>query len=84
LIGMDDYYTGIVADSLTVETDFAVNGAKAGENLGSKFQEIGDGIFELKLQQPLPTGKQYSISVSVRDREGNVTRLDREFSVGQR
>ncbi|MFT5523502.1 MAG: hypothetical protein ACI9HK_001449 [Pirellulaceae bacterium] len=81
LIGMDDYYTGIVSDSFTVTTDFAVNGIAPGENLGPQFKSVGDGIYELQLNEPLPSGSKRSISVSVKDRQGNITKIDREFIV---
>jgi hypothetical protein len=42
---------------------------------------LPDGRWELKLEKPiadLPRGK---LSASVKDRQGNITRVDRTFSV---
>ena len=51
------------------------------ENLAPKFKEVNRGVWELKLARPidrLPKGK---LTVSVRDRQGNVSRIERTFSV---
>lgn len=83
LIGLTDYYSGIDAESLSVVADFAVNGTPAGENLGSQFQKTGDGILELKLAEPIPPG-EHSLTVSVGDRQGNRTVINRVFHVSGR
>ena len=57
--------------------------AAAGQNLASKFQAKSPGVWEWTLARPvtdLPKGK---LTVSVRDRQGNVTRIERTFSVGK-
>jgi hypothetical protein len=85
LVGMADAYTGLDLASFTVTADFAVNGIAPGENLAPKFQAKSPGTWELVLAKPiaaLPVGK---LTVSVKDRQGNVSRIDRTFSVaGQR
>jgi hypothetical protein len=81
LIGMDDYYSGLDRDSFEVVADFPVDGVPAGRNLASKFKSVAKGVWELKLTKPisdLPRGK---ITVSVKDRQGNVSRIERVFSV---
>jgi len=83
-VGMQDYDTGLDLDSFRVVADFAVDGIPAGQNLASRFQVKSPGVWELRLAQPiqrLPRGK---IEVSVRDNQGNVTRIERVFSVGSR
>ena len=77
-IGMYDY-RGLDASSLEVIADFAINGVAAGENLASKFQSTGDGIWELKLTEPLQMARGV-LKVSVKDRQGNMTRIERTFS----
>jgi hypothetical protein len=78
LVGMHDFGTGIDAASFTVVADFAVNGIAAGQNLAPKFTALGGGVFELKLGAPLPArGK---LTVSVKDRQGNVARIERVLS----
>ncbi|MCS6864191.1 MAG: hypothetical protein RMJ56_10280 [Gemmataceae bacterium] len=78
LIGMHDYGSGLDMATFTVIADFAVNGVPAGENLAPKFQSRGDGVYELKLDSPL-TLKRGHLSVSIKDKQGNLTRLDRRF-----
>jgi hypothetical protein len=81
LIGMHDYYSGLDMDSFQVVADFALDGAPAGTNLASKFTTRADGVWELRLATPinrLPRGK---LTVSVQDRQGNISRLERTFSV---
>jgi hypothetical protein len=79
LVGMHDYGTGLDPAGLTVTADFAVEGVAAGQNLAPKFASLGGGVFELKLSSPLsvPRGR---LAVSVKDRQGNVARIERTFS----
>ena len=61
--------------------DFAVDGVAAGENLAKKFKALPAGVWELKLAKPiagLPKGK---LTVTVKDKQGNVTRIERTFSI---
>jgi hypothetical protein len=81
LIGMADYDTGLDPANFTVTSDFDVNGIKAGENLASKFKEIAQGVWELKLDQPLKGIAAANITLSVKDKQGNRTTIDRRFSV---
>ena len=81
LVGMADAYTGIDPASFQVTADFAIDGVPAGLNLASKFKVKSDGVWELPLTTPikeLPRGK---LLVSIKDRQGNTTRIDRTFSV---
>ena len=84
LVGMHDYYTGLDMGSFRVVADFPVDGVAAGQNLAAKFQPKSSGVWELKLSQPiarLPKGK---IEVSVKDRQGNMSRIERTFSIGSK
>jgi hypothetical protein len=84
LIGMFDYDTGLDMKSFEVVADFAVDGVPAGTNLAEKFKVLPGSRWELALAKPiasLPSGK---LTVSIRDRQGNVTRVERTFSVGNR
>jgi hypothetical protein len=83
VVGMHDYYTGLEADSFHVVADFPVDGFAAGENLAKKFRAVSQGVWELKMTRPitdLPRGK---LSISVKDRQGNLTRIERTFSAGK-
>jgi hypothetical protein len=83
LIGMHDYGTGLDMGAFDVRADFPVNQTAAGENLASKFTSIAPGVFELKLQKPLTASQPMKLSVSVKDRQGNTTRIDRTFSTAK-
>jgi hypothetical protein len=83
LIGMCDYYSGLDMESFQVKADFPLDGIPAGEDLARQFHEVSPGVWELKIDKPLthlPAGK---LTVTVKDRQGNVTRIDRSFSIGK-
>jgi hypothetical protein len=81
IVGMHDYATGLNPDSFNVTADFAIDGVAAGENLASRFKPASDGVWELKLEKPIADLRGGKLTVSVEDREGNVTRVERSFSV---
>jgi hypothetical protein len=83
LVGMHDYGTGLDPDSFEVKADFAIDGVAAGENLAKKFQALSDARWELRLAQPIANLPNAKLTVSVKDRQGNITRIDRTFSVGR-
>jgi hypothetical protein len=80
LIGTHDY-GGLDADSLEVVADFAADGVAAGENLAAKFDRLDPWVWELKLKTPLRV-ERGKLTVSVKDRQGNLTRIERTFSAG--
>jgi hypothetical protein len=82
LIGAHDYYTGLDAQSFTVTADFAVNGIAPGENLAPKFKRLSQGVWELNLTAPIRDLASGNLVVSVKDKEGNISRIERTFSVG--
>jgi hypothetical protein len=81
LIGMDDRYSGVDADSLRVTADFPLDGVKPGENVAAKFRPKGQGVWELKLVKPVTELSKGKLTVSVKDGQGNLARLERAFSV---
>ena len=81
VVGMHDYYTGLAPASFRVVADFEVDGRPAGENLAPLFAPAGDGVRVLKLETPVRRLGKGVLTVSVRDREGNLTRIERTFSV---
>ncbi|MFN0102599.1 MAG: hypothetical protein ACKV2U_10980, partial [Bryobacteraceae bacterium] len=84
LIGMHDAYSGLDMASFEVRADFLVAGVQAGQNLAEKFGvQTQGGVWALKLEQPLGKMERGRIVVSVRDRQGNLSRIDRVFSVGK-
>src|SRR3954454_25289625 len=80
---MHDYYTGLDRGSFQVVADFPLDGAAAGQNLASNFKVKSPGVWEWTLGKPLTDLPKGKLTVSVRDRQGNVTRIERTFAVGQ-
>lgn len=80
LVGMTDANSGIDAKSFTVTADFDA-GVPPGENFAVKFVNKGEGIFEYKLPKPIPSLAKGTLTVSVRDKQGNIARVERSFSV---
>lgn len=84
LIGMHDYDTGLNLDTLHVSADFAVDGMPACSNLASRFKAKSQGVWELILATPLQEVPHGKLLVSVKDRQGNISRVERSLSVAQR
>lgn len=82
LVGMTDAYKGLDPASFEVTADFEVDGVPAGENLAKKFSPLADSRWELKLKRPVTELAKGKLTVSVRDRQGNTSRIERTFSVG--
>jgi hypothetical protein len=83
LVGMHDQDSGLDLDTFQVVADFAVDGVPAGTNLAAKFRSKSQGVWEWKLARPLTALPRGRLTVSVKDRQGNLTRIDRTFSVGR-
>jgi hypothetical protein len=74
-------YGGLDPDSFEVVADFPVDGVPAGQNLAPKFERSAPSVWRWRLDAPLriPRGK---LTATVKDRQGNVTRIERTFSAG--
>jgi hypothetical protein len=83
LVGMSDYYTGLDMDTFEVGADFPLDGIAAGKNLASRFKSKTPGVWELVLSKPLTDLPHGKLTVSVKDREGNLTRIERTLNVGK-
>ena len=83
LIGAHDYYTGLEPESFTVTADFPINGIAPGGNLATKFKPLSPGVWELKLAAPMQKLASGKLVVSVKDKEGNTSRIERTFTVGE-
>src|SRR5205085_25839 len=83
LVGMHDYGTGLDMASFRVVADFPVAGTAAGENLAARFKAKSAGVWELVLPAAVKELPRGTLTVSVKDRQGNVTRIERTFSVGR-
>jgi hypothetical protein len=84
LVGMHDHGTGLDLSSFRVVADFAVDEAAAGADLAKKFRPVTQGVWELRLGRPLTELRQGRLTVAVKDRQGNLSRIERTFSVGKR
>jgi hypothetical protein len=83
VVGMHDYGSGLNAGSFRVTADFAIDGAKPGEDLAPAFKVASQGVWELKLEKPLTDLTTGTLTVSVADKQGNVARIERRFRVGK-
>jgi hypothetical protein len=81
VIGMADAASGIDQSSFTVTADFAIDGAEPGREMATHFRETSPGVWEMRLKEPIRSLKQGKLAVQVADRERNVTRIERSFSV---
>ncbi len=84
LIGMHDYDTGLDMTTFQVTANVPVDGIAAGENLAPRFGAKSDGVWELTLKTPFTSVAKGELTVSVRDRQGNINRIVRSFSVGEK
>jgi hypothetical protein len=81
LLGMHDYGSGLDTESLSVVADFEIDGIPPGENLASKFKPLSDNRWELVLSKPIKRLAKGNLTVSVKDRQGNVATIKRTFSI---
>jgi hypothetical protein len=81
LVGMHDYYSGLDEASFMVTASFPIAGSPAGENLVSRFRPLSQGVRALDLDPPAAPPAGARITVSVKDRAGNVSRIERDFPV---
>jgi hypothetical protein len=82
LLGLHDYGTGLDEATLRVTANFAVDGIAAGENLAPRMARPAQGVWELRFKEPLASLPSGSLVVSIKDRQGNETRVERQFRVG--
>ena len=81
-IGLHDYYTGLDMSSFSVITNLPVNGQPGGTELAGLFQQTEDHVWTLRLNTPMESVQNGELMVSVRDHQGNITKVHRVFSVG--
>ena len=55
----------------------------AGQNLAGKFKPTTPGVWELKFDKAITALPKGKLTVAVKDKQGNVTRIERSFSVGK-
>jgi hypothetical protein len=81
VVGMHDYYSGLDLDSFRVTADFAINGIAPGTNLAGRFRRKTQGVWELPLKKTITRLARGTLTVSVKDHQGNISRIERTFSV---
>ncbi len=79
-IGVADANSGVDLATLSVVADVAIDGHPAGSELAGLARPTGDGTFAIALTRPIAVADAH-VRVTVRDRQGNITRIDRRFSV---
>src|SRR5262249_17518951 len=79
LVGMHDYGSGMDITSFRVVADFEVDGVPAGQDLAPRFQQKTQGVWEWQLRQPVQRLARGTLRVEVRDRQGNLSRVERTF-----
>lgn len=80
-VGAADGNSGVDPTSLSIRADRAVNGRAAGAELADLAVAAGDGIVEVPLAAPWGAGVAGTVTVRVRDRQGNTTEVVVRFRV---
>ncbi len=83
LVGMHDYGSGLDMKTFSVTADFAIDGVPAGQNLAERFKPKSQGVYELRLEKPVAKLGRGKVTVSIGDKQGNLSRVERSFSVGE-
>lgn len=81
VIGMHDQESGVNSETFRVEADFAIDDNAAGANLAPRFKSVSQGVWEWKLAKPISKLSQGKLLVSVKDHQGNESRIERTISV---
>ena len=58
-------------------------GRRSARTRSAKFKPKSSGVWELVLPLPLKDLPKGNLAVSVKDKQGNLSKLDRTFSVGK-
>ncbi len=82
LIGAADADSGLADGSLSITADVPMAGRAAGVELADLATSVGDGIWSVALSPPVADVTSAHLHVAIADKQGNVTRVDRRFSVG--
>ncbi len=81
LVGMHDCDSGLDLETFRVKANFALDGAAAGTDLAARFKATAPGVWELRLARPIRRLERGKLEVEVKDRQGNVARMERTFWV---
>jgi len=81
-VGIADADSGIDPASLSITADVAIADRAAGAELADLAVASGAGIYSIPLSTPLTALTEAHLDVSVADQQGNITRVQRHFSIG--
>ncbi len=81
VIGAADAYSGLDEKTLSVTADVDLDDIPAGQELAAKFSPDTLGVWQWKLTKPSPTIPEATLTVRIKDKAGNTTRIARRFSV---
>ncbi|HEY2385793.1 MAG TPA: hypothetical protein VGK30_02440 [Candidatus Binatia bacterium] len=81
-VGVADAH-GIAPGSLSVSADFVVAGRAPGAELADLAVPAGDGIVTIAIAPALTVEGEHHVRAHVADVQGNLTRVDRRFFVGE-
>ncbi|MBM3994681.1 MAG: hypothetical protein FJ303_11095 [Planctomycetes bacterium] len=82
LIGMQDTYSGLDMKTFRVTADVPFADIAPGQDFASRFRQKSQGVWEFVLDRPITALQRGTITVTIRDRQGNENRIARVFSVG--
>jgi hypothetical protein len=80
-VGAGDANSGLEPGSLSITADIPIAGRAAGVELADLALPVADGIWEIPLSPPLQQLANRHVFASIRDQQGNITRIARAFSV---
>jgi hypothetical protein len=81
LIGAVDANSGLDESTLSLKANFAIGPHRPGSELRRALAPVDDGVWRLQLEKPLALLEQGRLTASVRDRQGNLARIERTFTV---
>lgn len=81
LIGMHDYGSGLEMATFEVAADFAIDDAPVGADLSKRFKALPDNRWELQLTHSITDMPRGTLTVSIKDKQGNRSRIERTISV---
>jgi len=79
--GLADANSGIDLDTLSVRATFTVAARAPGLELADLAESIGDGIYQIALEDPPGDTDEAHVYIEVADVQGNIARIDRKFSI---
>jgi hypothetical protein len=82
-VGFADANSGINLSTLSLKLSVSVLGRAADAELADLARRVADGVYEIAITPPLVNLTLAHVRASIADRQGNITRVDQEFTVGQ-